>query len=187
MCTHRGGLGATTGSGAAAGGNSGQQLSDGAQAAIARMTNRLHYRMSWARPFVRSDADILRDVQQQVPGANGFTIHSTPDAQGYADVWPTYTAPSNAHLGRMASTAISAVQNSVPVGSDRVCVFESSFLDASGVSLPSAGCSVFASVSLAASAAAASSAASRSLSSASASALASACSLSIRCAWVSCA
>lgn len=113
MCTHRGGattLG--TGAGAAATAASGQQLSDGAQAAIARMTNRLHYRMSWARPFVRSDADILRDVQQQVPGANGFTIHSTPDAQGYADVWPTYTAPSNAHLGRMASTAISAVQNS---------------------------------------------------------------------------
>lgn len=109
MCTHRGG--ATT-LGTGAGAASGQQLSDGAQAAIARMTNRLHYHMSWARPFVRDDADILRDVQQQVPGANGFTIRSTPDAQGYADVLPTYTAPSNAHLGRMASTAISAVQNS---------------------------------------------------------------------------
>ena len=109
MCTHRGG-GAALGTGASAA--SGQQLSDGAQAAIARMTSRHHLLMSWAQPYVRDDADILRDVQQQVPGANGFTLRSAPDAQGYADVWPTYTAPSNSWQGRMASTAISSVQNS---------------------------------------------------------------------------
>lgn len=109
MCTHRGGA-ATLGAGSGA--TSGQQLSDGAQAAIARMTSRHHLLMSWARPFVRDDTDILRDVQQQVPGANGFTLRSAPDAQGYADVWPTYTAPSNSWQGRMASTAISAMQSS---------------------------------------------------------------------------
>ena len=65
-------------------------LSDEARAVIARMTSRHHLHMSWARDYVRSDADILDDVRAQAPGATGFHVRSVPDEQGYATVEPEY-------------------------------------------------------------------------------------------------
>lgn len=88
-------------------------LSDAAQAVIARMTSRHHIHMSWARPFVRDDNDILQAVRQQVPGATDFTIKSAPDASGYADVEAKIDPNAGLAInGRYMSPAIAAMSAS---------------------------------------------------------------------------